>query len=485
MLLKASRRALHRRAAAWFEGQRRSPPCRASGAGRGSRGGRRLSRRRRAAGGGVSLRAGAPAWWRGASPWRPRTPARAALTCLQGEILHDLGAMASFARSLRGGARRRRRSRAPGAPRLARPRGGQADDRRAGWRVRRPRIRGAEVARQHDLVEQLAASHFLRGNLYFPRGRIEDCLREHQQSLEGWRDAAARPSSMRRRWAASATPSMRAAGCSPPTVLPGLAELCLRHGFGRVEVANLPIAAIARIDTYDLAGPWRSARGARRGGTVRPSARRAIACHAVYFCAMSRRDLAQPASTPTAPSSSRGASAPGALKPNRSRSSGHPWQAGARAEGVALLREAAGYQPRERDRPHRPMLLGNARASPTTRRSGARRWPRPRRCSRQDRSATLSMVLSRGDRNRPDGGDGAIRALRRGARGLHPQEPLPWAESMPRAAGRSSPSGAARTTPPPWPSCNACALSPSARASSDGAGAAGGARGGEPVGSLG
>ena len=143
MLLKASRRALHRRAAAWFEGQRlqRSTPSIWSGpripaaaaaylaaAGQQARDSIATSRRSRLVERGLALAA------EGRRPLRARPACRASCS-------HDLGAMRSVARGLRGGARGRRRA-AHRCPRLARPRGGQAGDRRARRRLRRPRARG-------------------------------------------------------------------------------------------------------------------------------------------------------------------------------------------------------------------------------------------------------------------------------------------------------------------------------------------------------
>src|SRR5688500_17530395 len=40
------------------------------------------------------------------------------------------------------------------------------------------------------LVEPLARIHHLRGNLFFPQGRIADCRREHEQAL-AWANRAA------------------------------------------------------------------------------------------------------------------------------------------------------------------------------------------------------------------------------------------------------------------------------------------------------
>lgn len=41
-----------------------------------------------------------------------------------------------------------------------------------------------EAAWRSDLTEEQAQIHYLRGNLYFPQGRIDECLREHRRSHE-------------------------------------------------------------------------------------------------------------------------------------------------------------------------------------------------------------------------------------------------------------------------------------------------------------
>ena len=71
--------------------------------------------------------------------------------------------------------------------------------------------RAGAAAAENGLVAEAARVHYLRGNLCFPRGDIEGCLREHGRASSsrggrGARAAGARP------WAGSATPNTCAAG---------------------------------------------------------------------------------------------------------------------------------------------------------------------------------------------------------------------------------------------------------------------------------
>ena len=49
--------------------------------------------------------------------------------------------------------------------------------------------RAQRLAESSEDAEQLSAIHFLMGNLYYPRGQINECLGEHQQALEYARQA--------------------------------------------------------------------------------------------------------------------------------------------------------------------------------------------------------------------------------------------------------------------------------------------------------
>ena len=167
---------------------------------------------------------------------------RFALTCLQGDILHDLGAMtesrAAYERALEAAADDGERVRAwLGLAAVKRVTddldGAFADLERA-----------QAAAERHGLLEQRARIHFLRGNLHFPRGDIEGCLAEHQKSLELARADRLCPNSKRRHSAASAMPNtLRGRLICAYRHFQACVDLADRHGLGRIEVANRPMAA--------------------------------------------------------------------------------------------------------------------------------------------------------------------------------------------------------------------------------------------------
>jgi tetratricopeptide (TPR) repeat protein len=68
--------------------------------------------------------------------------------------------------------------------------------------------------------------------------------------------------------------------------------LCRQHGFGRIEVARLPMAAITRFYAGEIAAAYADAlaavAAAERVGHQRAAV---IGCHIVFFAAMSRSDL--------------------------------------------------------------------------------------------------------------------------------------------------------------------------------------------------
>jgi class 3 adenylate cyclase/tetratricopeptide (TPR) repeat protein len=356
-LLKASRRALHRRAAAWFDGK--DPALHAE----------HLDRAEDAAAPAAYLAAArtqaAVYHYEQALALVERGLAiareagdRFALTCLQGELWHDLGAMVpsrqAYEAALAAAGDERARCRVwLGLAAVKRVTdeldGAFADLERA-----------AEVAERHDLIEELARIRFLRGNLYFPRGRIEDCLAEHQKSLELARSSGSPELEAQALGGLADGEYARGRMLTAHRHFKACVELCGRHGFGRIEVANRPMVAITRIYTCDLAGAMAEAleavAAADRVGHQRAAI---IACHGVHFCAMAGAELAL-----------AGEYAERAL--DRSRRLGARrfesealaflgatrWQAGDRTEGIALLRQALAIS-RETGMAYLgPMLLG-------------------------------------------------------------------------------------------------------------------------------
>ena len=119
------------------------------------------------------------------------------------------------------------------------------------------------AASANGLMAELARVHHLRGNLCFPLGGLEECLREHGLALDLARKAGRRNWRRGRSagWATPSTPAGRMA--SATTHFSRCVELCRAHGFGRIEVANLSMVADVQVYLNDFQGRSRPA--------VRPS----------------------------------------------------------------------------------------------------------------------------------------------------------------------------------------------------------------------
>lgn len=108
----------------------------------------------------------------------------------------------------------------------------------------------------------LAEIHHLRGNLYFPAGRVDDCLREHQRALEFARTAGSRE------WEARAL-----GGLGDASYLAGRMQtacghfqrcvtLCQELGLGRIEVANRHMVGWSRMYLNEIAAAGEDGRAA-------------------------------------------------------------------------------------------------------------------------------------------------------------------------------------------------------------------------------
>jgi tetratricopeptide (TPR) repeat protein len=170
---------------------------------------------------------------------------RFALTCFQGEILHDLGAMpesrAAYERALEAAADDRQRAAAwlglAAVKRVTEDLDGAFAD----------LDRAQAAAEQCGAVEQRARIHFLRGNLHFPRGNIEGCLAEHGQSLQLAREVGSPELEAQALGGLGDAEYVRGRMISSHRHLRRCGELAAQHSFGRIEVANRSQMAHARL----------------------------------------------------------------------------------------------------------------------------------------------------------------------------------------------------------------------------------------------
>jgi class 3 adenylate cyclase/tetratricopeptide (TPR) repeat protein len=217
---------------------------------------------------------------------------RSALICCKGRILHDLGAIEDARRAyedaLAAAAGDVERCRAwiglAAVKRITDDLAGASDD-----------LDRAEQAatRSGTLLAERARIHYLRGNLCFPRGDMAGCLREHTRSLDLARQAGAAELEATALGGLGDSEYMVGRMLSAQHYFQQCVEICQRHGFGRIEVANRPMAAFTRWFAGDVRGGLAEAMDAI-GAAAKVGHARAeiIAHHAAYFCRHALTDFA-------------------------------------------------------------------------------------------------------------------------------------------------------------------------------------------------
>ncbi|MDR5759625.1 adenylate/guanylate cyclase domain-containing protein [Caballeronia sp. LZ035] len=208
---------------------------------------------------------------------------RVALACLRGSVLHDAGdmtsALSSFEAALADATTDAERCQALiGRATVKRV----IDDLEGAWA---DLDAAALVADAQGLLPQAARIHFLRGNLCFPRGDSDGCVREHGQSLALARAAADPEQEAAALGGLGDGEYLRGRLISAHDAFSRCVELCERHGFGRIEVANRPMRAITAWFTGDARGGLDAALAsvvaAEKVGHLRALA---VAHHAAWHC---------------------------------------------------------------------------------------------------------------------------------------------------------------------------------------------------------
>jgi tetratricopeptide (TPR) repeat protein len=205
------------------------------------------------------------------------------LMCLKGEILHDLGSMPEAGRAYQAAL------------------DAAADDRErcTAWiglaAVKRVTddLAGAvadleqanAVAVRHHLLAEQARIHFLHGNLCFPRGDLDGCLREHGIGLEFAKRAGATELAAMALGGLGDAEYVRGRMISAHGRFSECVELCERHGLGRIEVANRPMTAFTQWFAGDTRGAVAVADTAiARAARVGHRRAEMIGHHAAFFC---------------------------------------------------------------------------------------------------------------------------------------------------------------------------------------------------------
>lgn len=117
------------------------------------------------------------------------------------------------------------------------------------------------AADQHFSLE-LAQIHHLRGNLCFPRGDIDGCLKAHRLSLRFAREARSVESEARALGGLGDAEYVRGRMLSANKAFSRTVELCRQHGFGRTEVANFAMVAHTRLYLNEFQGAVKDAKAA-------------------------------------------------------------------------------------------------------------------------------------------------------------------------------------------------------------------------------
>ena len=190
----------------------------------------------------------------------PEPQARFALLCLQGDVLRDLGdnekSIAAFRSALDCAADERSRCRAwlgvAGGMRVLDRYDEALDALAQAEKVTATDADPADVAR----------IHFDRGNIYFPLGNIDGCLKEHEAARKYSRAAGSAEDEARALGGLGDAYYQRGRMITANKHFDECIKLCREHGFVRIEVANLYMRGYTRYYNLDIAGGWEDCRTA-------------------------------------------------------------------------------------------------------------------------------------------------------------------------------------------------------------------------------
>ncbi|MCZ6749525.1 MAG: AAA family ATPase, partial [SAR324 cluster bacterium] len=248
-LLKARRRELHRGAADWFAG--RDPPLRAAHLDRGEHADAprayldaarnqaaqyRYERALRLAQRGTEL-AKEPA-------------ARFTLTCYTGELLHDLGRNSQSIEAYR-----EAEHSASDDIQLCRAWIGQAEGMRVIDQIQDALAmldKAEKPATENHLTLELAQLHHLRGNLFFPAGNIDGCIREHEAALKWAREAGSPEAEARSLGGLGDAYYNPGRMATAHDYFSRCVAVSREHGFGQIEASVSPMLGWSMYFRYEL-----------------------------------------------------------------------------------------------------------------------------------------------------------------------------------------------------------------------------------------
>ncbi|WP_172628349.1 adenylate/guanylate cyclase domain-containing protein [Bradyrhizobium ivorense] len=158
--------------------------------------------------------------------------------------------------------------------------------------------RAQALATAEGLIVELSRIHHLRGNLYFPLGKIEGCVEQHDLALRYAQQAGSAECEARALGGLGDAAYVRGRMLTAHRNFDLCVAVSRKHGFGRIEVANLNMAALTRQYANELPAAAEDALAAAEAA-VRVGHQRAellarnIAAFALYDMAELQRALDQ------------------------------------------------------------------------------------------------------------------------------------------------------------------------------------------------
>ncbi|MFL5333107.1 MAG: adenylate/guanylate cyclase domain-containing protein [Geminicoccaceae bacterium] len=150
------------------------------------------------------------------------------------------------------------------------------------------------VAGELGRPADLCSVHHLRGNILFPLGRVDECVREHSAALALARQCGALDLEARALGGLGDGEYMRGRMISAHHAFAQCCELARRQGLGRVEAANLAMVGFTRYLVLDLPQAVRDADAAielaMRVGHYRGAI---VAQQTAWMCALMQLDLTE------------------------------------------------------------------------------------------------------------------------------------------------------------------------------------------------
>ncbi|MBV9521858.1 MAG: adenylate/guanylate cyclase domain-containing protein, partial [Alphaproteobacteria bacterium] len=167
------------------------------------------------------------------------------LMCLKGELQRDLGDIAASVATYRVAI-----GAAPDERALCQSQLGLAEGLRVSeglTEALRLLDEAQQAAERHDMVPELARLHHLRGNIFFPLGKVDGCRDEHEMGLRYARRSGSPEAEARALGGLADAAYAQGKMQSAFEHFSRCVALSREHGFGRIEVANRSMVGFSRV----------------------------------------------------------------------------------------------------------------------------------------------------------------------------------------------------------------------------------------------